>query len=239
MAAIIIPGQSGTYRHLQGRVTGLLAESGLNRALKHFNAALEYYLPERSERSHTQHGLGEAFFALYEESGDRKYLMQGKAALEEALEVSSTRERRAVYRMLSTISDRIPLPTLLLAMPLSSSRWRRSRSLSAEEDPDGWADEAMMLAQLLVNGHIRGKGEDYEIAIRYLTDTLVLVSGVKRAQALPDWVRPIFRPIGVRDDNTARALDFFREALSLITPARRTRPMVLPASLCCPMYSSA
>jgi hypothetical protein len=30
LAAIIIPGQSGTYRHLQGRVTGLLAESGLN-----------------------------------------------------------------------------------------------------------------------------------------------------------------------------------------------------------------
>jgi Ion channel/Short C-terminal domain len=30
LAAIIIPGQSGTYRHLQGRVTGLLAESGQN-----------------------------------------------------------------------------------------------------------------------------------------------------------------------------------------------------------------
>lgn len=30
MAAIIIPGQSGTYRHLQGRITDLLAESGLN-----------------------------------------------------------------------------------------------------------------------------------------------------------------------------------------------------------------
>jgi len=29
LAAIIIPGQSGTYRYLQGRVTGLLAESGL------------------------------------------------------------------------------------------------------------------------------------------------------------------------------------------------------------------
>lgn len=29
MAAIIIPGQSGTYRYLQGRVTGLLADSGL------------------------------------------------------------------------------------------------------------------------------------------------------------------------------------------------------------------
>jgi hypothetical protein len=29
LAAIIIPGQSGTYRHLPGRVTGLLAESGL------------------------------------------------------------------------------------------------------------------------------------------------------------------------------------------------------------------
>jgi predicted phage gp36 major capsid-like protein len=29
-AAIIIPGQSGTYRHLRDRVTGLLAESGLN-----------------------------------------------------------------------------------------------------------------------------------------------------------------------------------------------------------------
>ncbi|MGH3226067.1 MAG: GNAT family N-acetyltransferase, partial [Streptosporangiaceae bacterium] len=28
LAAIIIPGQSGTYRYLQGRVTGLLAESG-------------------------------------------------------------------------------------------------------------------------------------------------------------------------------------------------------------------
>ncbi len=28
LAAIIIPGQSGTYRHLQDRVTGLLAESG-------------------------------------------------------------------------------------------------------------------------------------------------------------------------------------------------------------------
>ena len=28
LAAIIIPGQSGTYRHLQGRVTGLLVESG-------------------------------------------------------------------------------------------------------------------------------------------------------------------------------------------------------------------
>jgi hypothetical protein len=29
LAAIIIPGQSGTYRHLEGRVTGLLAETGL------------------------------------------------------------------------------------------------------------------------------------------------------------------------------------------------------------------
>jgi hypothetical protein len=29
LAAIIIPGQSGTYRHLPGRVTGLLADSGL------------------------------------------------------------------------------------------------------------------------------------------------------------------------------------------------------------------
>ncbi len=29
LAAIIIPVQSGTYRHLPGRVTGLLAESGL------------------------------------------------------------------------------------------------------------------------------------------------------------------------------------------------------------------
>src|SRR5262249_35490042 len=29
LAAIIIPGQSGTYRHLRDRVTGLLAESGL------------------------------------------------------------------------------------------------------------------------------------------------------------------------------------------------------------------
>ena len=29
LAAIIIPGQSGTYRHLPGRVTGLLTESGL------------------------------------------------------------------------------------------------------------------------------------------------------------------------------------------------------------------
>jgi hypothetical protein len=28
---IIIPGQGGTYRHLRGRVTGLLAESGLSR----------------------------------------------------------------------------------------------------------------------------------------------------------------------------------------------------------------
>jgi hypothetical protein len=28
LAAIIIPGQSGTYRHLQGRVTGLLTDSG-------------------------------------------------------------------------------------------------------------------------------------------------------------------------------------------------------------------
>ncbi|SRR5216683_5970183 len=28
LAAIIIPGQSGTYRHLPDRVTGLLAESG-------------------------------------------------------------------------------------------------------------------------------------------------------------------------------------------------------------------
>ena len=27
LAAIIIPGQSGTYRHLKGHVTGLLAES--------------------------------------------------------------------------------------------------------------------------------------------------------------------------------------------------------------------
>ncbi len=27
---IIIPGQSGTYRHLRGRVTALLADSGLN-----------------------------------------------------------------------------------------------------------------------------------------------------------------------------------------------------------------
>jgi putative NADH-flavin reductase len=30
LAAIIIPGQSGTYRHLQGHVTGLLVESGLS-----------------------------------------------------------------------------------------------------------------------------------------------------------------------------------------------------------------
>jgi len=30
LAAIIIPGQSGTYRHLRGYVTGLLAESGQN-----------------------------------------------------------------------------------------------------------------------------------------------------------------------------------------------------------------
>jgi DNA-binding SARP family transcriptional activator len=30
LAAIIIPGQSGTYRHLPGRVTGLLADSGLS-----------------------------------------------------------------------------------------------------------------------------------------------------------------------------------------------------------------
>jgi len=29
LAAIIIPGQSGTYRHLRGIVTGLLADSGL------------------------------------------------------------------------------------------------------------------------------------------------------------------------------------------------------------------
>jgi hypothetical protein len=29
LAAIIIPGQSGTYRHLQDHVTGLLADSGL------------------------------------------------------------------------------------------------------------------------------------------------------------------------------------------------------------------
>jgi hypothetical protein len=29
LAAIIIPGQSGTYRHLRGHVTGLLVESGL------------------------------------------------------------------------------------------------------------------------------------------------------------------------------------------------------------------
>ena len=29
-AAIIIPGQSGTYRHLRGRVTDLLADSGLS-----------------------------------------------------------------------------------------------------------------------------------------------------------------------------------------------------------------
>jgi hypothetical protein len=28
LAAIIIPGQSGTYRHLRDRVTGLLADSG-------------------------------------------------------------------------------------------------------------------------------------------------------------------------------------------------------------------
>jgi len=28
LAAIIIPGQSGTYRHLQDHVTGLLADSG-------------------------------------------------------------------------------------------------------------------------------------------------------------------------------------------------------------------
>jgi hypothetical protein len=33
LAAIIIPGQSGTYRHLPGRVTGLLADSGLMSAL--------------------------------------------------------------------------------------------------------------------------------------------------------------------------------------------------------------
>ena len=35
MAAIIIPGQSGTYRHLHERVTGLLEESGLTVILEH------------------------------------------------------------------------------------------------------------------------------------------------------------------------------------------------------------
>jgi hypothetical protein len=30
LAAIIIPGQSGTYRYLQARVAGLFADSGLN-----------------------------------------------------------------------------------------------------------------------------------------------------------------------------------------------------------------
>ena len=40
MAAIIIPGQSGTYRHLHERVTGLLVESGLKKGSTgkyHFN----------------------------------------------------------------------------------------------------------------------------------------------------------------------------------------------------------
>jgi uncharacterized damage-inducible protein DinB len=41
LAAIIIPGQSGTYRHLRGRVTCLLAESGqttLGGLVKHLAA---------------------------------------------------------------------------------------------------------------------------------------------------------------------------------------------------------
>jgi hypothetical protein len=39
LAAIIIPGQSGTYRHLHGRVTGLLADSCQTEYLRHYNTA--------------------------------------------------------------------------------------------------------------------------------------------------------------------------------------------------------
>ena len=46
MAAIIIPGQSGTYRHLPGRVTGLLAESGLSMAPDLAGFAVEYTDPD-------------------------------------------------------------------------------------------------------------------------------------------------------------------------------------------------
>ena len=53
MAAIIIPGQSGTYRHLQGRVTGLLVESGLIPAFTRMLADHNSSLPER-ERTRRQ-----------------------------------------------------------------------------------------------------------------------------------------------------------------------------------------
>jgi hypothetical protein len=45
LAAIIIPGQSGTYRYLRSRVTGLLAESGQSRLRSDRESACTVTLP--------------------------------------------------------------------------------------------------------------------------------------------------------------------------------------------------
>jgi hypothetical protein len=87
LAAIIIPGQSGTYRHLPGHVTGLLAESGQTGPPTRESAALEAALQMKIR-------LDDAREALREERQANKRLTSLLAAVVAEMEIARAQSDR-------------------------------------------------------------------------------------------------------------------------------------------------
>ena len=139
MAAIIIPGQSGTYRHLQGRVTGLLAESGLTAATAGGAEALDRLRSTLRDNGDISGPLGDIHHALLR-AGDALGVyghvrgVRGPSLI--GFEESEPLE--IVYRC-PPAAARGPCPARPL--PLPGAGWRARRCAGDSCDMGGFLDE--------------------------------------------------------------------------------------------------
>ncbi|MFE0172261.1 CHAT domain-containing protein [Streptomyces sp. NPDC059002] len=181
----------------------------LDRAIGHFTAALQAFPPGRPEYARSQYGLGQAYFARHQLAGSGADLLAGRAALEAALDVADTHERRGVHHHLAMVCLRLGA-TDPEAQDAAVEHQRAALSLvSADEEPQGWADEAVALAATLLTHGSLTQAETHEQAVQYLMTALPLLgSGAKLAHALAvlgtAWAQ---HPFGGFDDLATQALE--------------------------------
>ncbi|MDF3148646.1 CHAT domain-containing protein, partial [Streptomyces sp. T21Q-yed] len=189
----------------------------VRRAIEHFRAALEFYVPGHPRRPHTQNGLGQAYFARYEQTGDGTDLLASRAALTEALEVADVDELRAVHGRLAVIAFRLAATDPTAGETARRHQLEALALVSAEDDPNGWADEVMYLAQFLME-YGPSAGEGCEQAIRRLQEALTIASGTTKARVLLMLGAAYSnRSFGDNDDNYAQAMQCYHAGLAEIT----------------------
>ncbi|MFD7409648.1 hypothetical protein ACFV7R_45215 [Streptomyces sp. NPDC059866] len=188
-------------------------------AVGHFNAALEYYVPGTVERPGIMHGLGRALLARHEETADQADLAASKAALQEALEGTAKIDRRDAHSALAAVHLRLAPADSSAHTAAVAHQSAALEFTSAENEPQRWADEAFLLARILLERGGTHQGEDHEKAISVLTKALALAEQpVSRARILEALgMAHTWRPFGHRDADARKAMKFYREALASFT----------------------